>query len=349
VKAGSLAACLLAALVTRAAAQTRTDELIGQAETLYNQLQVERALPILRQVVSPAWPFEVTREQRVHAYVLMGAGLALTEARDSAVLYFRAAIERDPFVDLDPQRFTRVQIAAFTDARQLTFAVGARPVAPARIDPRTERFTFVVLTTHEGGLRVELQAGGTVDPLVLFDGASTGLREVAWNGLLADGRLAPPGRYELTVAGQSRLGPGVDTERVYFELRHDVAPLEDTLPALRPDELLPEQRPRTAARGDLLRGLAVAAAALLIPQTVGNHRLDGSSAILPGGVAAIATVTGVAVYTQHERHRTIAENVAANAQRRAERAAANAGVRQRNDARLAQAALVITPAAGLGP
>ena len=88
------------------AGQGSTGELLGQAHEFYERLEVERALPLLRQIVSPNWPFEVTPEQRVDAYKYLGACLALAGKRDSAVLYFRAAIERDPFTDLDPSRFT---------------------------------------------------------------------------------------------------------------------------------------------------------------------------------------------------------------------------------------------------
>ena len=343
-------ACLLALLAGPAMAQSRTEELLARAEQLYDQLDIERALPILRQVVSPASPFEVTPGQRVHAYVLRGASLVLGQMTDSAVLYFRAAIERDPFVDLDPQRFTRAQLAAFGEARRAAFAVGARPVVPARIDPRTERLAFAVVTTHDGALRVELRGGTGGETVVLFDGANVGLREVVWNGLVA-GRLAAPGRYEVTVAGQSRLGSAVDTARVYFELRHEIMALEDTLPALRPDELFPEQHPSSAARGDLWRGLGVAAGALLIPGLVSNGRLGGGGEgrVLSGAVAGVGVVVGVATFARGQRRRAIPENVAANARVQADRAAHNAAIRQRNEERLAQAKLVVTPAAGLGP
>jgi hypothetical protein len=348
--AGTAIACLLVLLAGPLAAQSRTEELLTRAEQLYDQLDIERALPILRQVVSPASPFEVTPGQRVHAYVLLGASLVLGQMTDSAVLYFRAAIERDPFVDLDAQRFTRAQLAAFGDARRAAFAVGARPVVPARIDPRTERLTFAVVTTHDGALRVELRAGAGGEAVVLFDGPNAGLREVVWNGLVA-GRLAAAGRYELTVAGQSRLGSAVDTARVYFELRHETVALEDTLPALRPDELFPEQHPSSAARGDLLRGLGVAAGALLIPGIVSNGRLGGGGEgrVLSGAVAGVGVVVGVAMFARGQRNRAIPENIATNTRSRAERAEKNEGVRRRNAERLAQAKLVITPAAGLGP
>src|SRR5260370_35766006 len=118
-------------------AQTETADLLRQAQELYERLEIERALPLLRQIVSPSWPHEITKEQRVQAYTYLGASLALTGARDSALLYFRGAVERDPFTDLDARRFTPAQLALFRQARHLAVAVAVRPGAPAPGDPRT--------------------------------------------------------------------------------------------------------------------------------------------------------------------------------------------------------------------
>src|SRR5713226_9601454 len=149
-------------------AQTETADLLRQAEQLYERLEIERAVPLLRQIVSPSWPHEITKEQRVEAYIYLGASLALIGVRDSALLYFRAAIERDPFTDLDAQRFTPAQLGLFRQARRLAFAVAARPVAAARVDPRTERTTFTIVTTHPASLRVELRPSAGRTTIVLF-------------------------------------------------------------------------------------------------------------------------------------------------------------------------------------
>src|SRR5206468_7224581 len=132
-----------------------------------------------------------------------GACLALVGKRDSAVLYFRAAIERDPFADLDPERFTPAQLGLFAQARRQTFAVAVRPVANARIDPRTERISFSAVSTRASALEVRVRAAAGSASRVLFSGPSDGPRDVLWDGLLADGRLAPAGRYECTAVGRS--------------------------------------------------------------------------------------------------------------------------------------------------
>ena len=328
-------------------AQGSTEELLGQAHQFYERLEVERALPLLRQIVSPNWPFEVTREQRVEAYKYLGACLTLAGKRDSAVLYFRAAIERDPFTELDPNLFTPAQLATFGEAQRRTFAVAARPVEPARVDPRTARVTFTIVATHAALVDVKLSAVGSGPRLALFQSTMDGVREITWDGLLADRRLAPQGRYALAVVGRSRLTGTSDSARVYFDLRHEVAPLEDTLPALDQRALLPERISPEAARRDVAKGLGVAAAALLIGAAA-NGDLGGSERGGAAALAATAAATGVVAFLVHRRNGAIPQNVVANARRRAERDSANASVRGRNADRLAATVLLVSPAAGEG-
>jgi len=329
------------------AAQGSTAELLGQAHQFYERLEVERALPLLRQIVSPNWPFEVTPDQRVDAYKYLGACLALAGKRDSAVLYFRAAIERDPFTDLDPSLFTPAQLATFDEARRHTLAVAVRPIQAARVDPRTTRVSFTVVATHAALVDVKLSAIGAGSPLVLFQGTMDGVREVAWDGLLANRRLAPPGRYTLAVAGRSRVTGAADSARVYFDLRHEIAQLEDTLPDLDPRVLLPERISAEAARRDVAAGLGVAAAALLIAGAA-NADLGGSERGGADVVAATAAVTGVVAFLAHRRQGAIPQNVTANARHRAQRDSTNVAIRGRNADRIAATALLVSPAAGEG-
>ena len=341
------AVVLAAGAAPALAAQGSTAELLGQAHQFYEGLEVERALPLLRQIISPNWPFEVTRDQRVDAYKYLGACLAVAGKRDSAVLYFRAAIERDPFTDLDPSLFTPAQLATFAEARRRTLAVAVRPVQRGRVDPRTARVTFTVVATHPALVDVKLSAVGARSAHSLYQGTMDGVRELAWDGLLADRRLAPAGRYTLAVVGRSRVTGASDSARVYFDLRHEVAALEDTLPGLDRRAVLPERISVDAARRDVAKGLGVAAAALLITGAANGDLGAGER----GGadvIAAAAAVTGVVAFLVHRRHGAIPENVAANARRRVERDSANARVRGRNADRIAATVLLVSPAAGEG-
>ena len=343
----AVALCLLS-LAPPLAAQSNTAEMLQRARRLYEDVEVEQALVILRQVISPASPYVVSAEQRVDAYKYLGASLALQQGqakRDSAVTYFRAALERDPFVDLEPQSFSPGQLSAFADARSRTFAAAVRPVRTDTVVPGSGQVTIRALTTHAALLRVELRSVTGVGR-VLYDGENDGLREVQWDGLLGEGSLAPAGRYQLDVIGRSRLVQLADTASLYLDVTHLHPPLEDTLPDLGPGDLLPEQYPLSVATGDLLKGLGVAAGALLIQTALSSGDLGGGNVLLSGAVAGAGAITGVVSFSLRQRNRSIPANIAENAQRRAAREAENAGVRGRNAEKLRQTRLLIAPATG---
>jgi tetratricopeptide (TPR) repeat protein len=341
----------LAATVTLpviAQAQGNTDETLQKAVHLYEELQVERALVLLRQVISPSSPFVVSSDQRVEAYKYLGAAHAILGQADSASVYFRAAIERDPFVDLDAQAFTSVERAAFAEARQRTFAVAVRPIVRTRIDPRTERMTFVLLSTHACLLHAEIRdSKGKVTPI--FESENDGVREIQWDGLLADGHVAPAGRYELVVRGESHISERTDSARLFLDLELDRPPLEDTLPSLGAADLLPEHYPASASSIELAKGLGIAVTALAIPLAVGDRSLGTGARGLAGVMAVGGIAVGVGGFVWRRQHNEIAANIAENTRRKADRDEKNAVIERKNEESIAVTALVISPAAGVGP
>ena len=344
-----LARCIVAAALFLGAAsplraQAITDEVLRQSVTLYENLEVERALVLLRRVVSPSSPFEVSREQRVTAYKYLGAALAILGQPDSSVVYFRAALERDPFLDLDPDRFTQQEQAALAEAKRRTVATASRPLVARQWDPSREEVTFSVVTTHQASLRLEIQPLDGSPGAVIYDRETDGIREVGWNGVIA-ARLAPAGAYELRVIGKSLLTGRVDSTALPFAIRHDFPSLEDTLPALQPQELLPERYPPSAGRSSLLKGVAVATAALLIPRLAGNGNLRDGGNGLAATAATAAAGAGVFAFVVRRRAPEIPTNIALNNARRAARAETNAEIVGRNKARLALTRLVLAPGA----
>jgi tetratricopeptide (TPR) repeat protein len=323
------------------AAQSSTAESLAQATKFYEDLQVERALVLLRQVISPSSPFEVSREQRVQAYIYLGASLAILGMRDSSVAYFRAALERDPFIDLDPSRFTERERVAFGEARRRTLAVGARPLAPQRLDPRTEAIPMVIVSTHGADLHAEVVAAGDTAGVAIFDRQGEGVRELSWNARLADGRIAPAGRYWLVVHAHD--GAGVtDSASVGFELVHDLPALEDSLPALGPAELLPERWPRSSAAQQLARGAVFALGGVAV-SSLGNSKLAPGGRPLGAGIAIAGVAAGVAGAVDRWRHPVDHAAVEQNRRRREALDARNAAIAGRNAARLAQLRLIVIP------
>jgi hypothetical protein len=341
-----IAIVLLFAAVPLVAQRGTADEL-ERARTLYESLELERAVRVLRAVLSPGWSAPVAPEERVAAHQLLGAALVLLGHTDSAVASFRSALERDPFVDLAPEDYTPAQVGAFARARRQVFAVGARPVPARRLDPRTERIRFPFAVTHAGEVRAEVRRGDST-AAVLETGAD-GTGELVWDGLTRAGRLAAPGRYELRVRATSRLLERADSAVVYFDLRHEIAALEDTLPPLGPTDLAREQLPSSAGLGELGKGLAVAGGVLLIAGPLSNSALGRGNGARPALVAGTALAAGVVAFVVRRRHRSIPANIDANRRRQEERRAANDAIRARNADRVAATVLIITAAAGIEP
>ena len=346
-----LAVVLVAAGPAAARAQDSTAAVLQQARALYERIELERALPLYRSVLSPSWGFEVTQAQRVEASLYLGAALLLFDERDSALVHFRTALERDPFADLDPGRFTPTQLEAFRQARQTVFAIGVRPVAAMRLDPRSGRLIFAIAATHAAAVRCEIRLDSTLAFPVLVDEIPRGgLREIEWDGVLPNGQLAPTGRYAFVLLARSRVGArgGIvrvtDSTATYFDVKQEYPALEDTLADFGPGDLLPEQYSGSEARGDLLKGLGVAAGALFLAGVASNHDL-GSAKGMATAVGVVGVTVGVTRFVTR-RSGVRPENSAVNERRRAERAATNADIRGRNADRLAQTVLVIAPAAG---
>lgn len=335
--------CSLAVTPRATRAQLTTAETLTEAARLYDALEVERAVVLLRQVISPSMPFEVSREQRVQAYTYLGASLAILGMRDSAITYFRAAIERDPFVDLDPSRFTERERVAFAGARQRTLAVAARPVASKFVDPRSDSIVFTVVSTQQAQFHVDVRgAASDSASVVLLDRESEGVRELSWNGRLGDGRLIAPGRYALFLRARAASGAS-DSSRLLFEIAHDHPPLEDSIPALLGKALLPERYPASAGRRDLARGAGLAAIALVIP-SIGNRHLGAGGHGYARGAALGAIAAGTTAFLIRRAHPINHANVAENERRRADIAARNAEIARRNAEKLVGLRLMVSPA-----
>lgn len=324
-------------------AQTAAENL-QRAIQFYQGLEVERARDVFLQVISPSSPFQVTNEQRVTAYKYLGASLATLGQRDSAMVYFQAAIERDPFADLD-QTFTPQERAAFNAAKLRLFKISARPIALATIDPRSQTIKFSVVTTHAANLVVEVHNVDDGTSIPLFAGDNDGFREINWNGTMQRGGLAPTGPYELAIRGQSmRATGGRDSTKILFDITQQFDALEDTLRNIGPADLLPEQYTPAAARSNLILGGVIAAAAILIPFTIGAGPLD----MPPGpavGVAGLGAVAGVVAYLSLTSRPEIPANVAENARRRAARDQANQAILAANNEKLGRTRLIFTPIA----
>jgi hypothetical protein len=345
---------VLPALATSGAAQS-TQDLINRGVAAYTNFQVETAQPLFRQVVSPSWLSPVSPEQKVTAFKYLGASYAVLGQTDSARIFFSAALEFDPFTDLEQEIFSASEQGPFQLAKQQIFNIGVRPILSKVVNPRidTTGYRFVMVSTHRATFNVELirQPDSTLREMI-YTGNSEGIREVQWDGFMRSvGRIADSANYVLRITATSAINrpansgpPPTDAEQLFLRIEHSYDPLEDTLAVL-PDSLL--LQPRIAPMApwtDLFKGVGFGAAAYgLAAGVLTSDKIWSGHAILAASVSAL---TGFGSYLFRSNNRAIPANVAENARRQGQRQAFNDGVRARNAARIAETYLIITPITG---
>lgn len=334
-------AFFLAMLLARPLSAQRTPtEVLTRAVILYEELQLERAVVLLRNVMSPD-NSGATPDERLRAMKYLGATYALLGVRDSAITYFRRTLERDPFTDLPVAVFTAQERQLFAVARQRTFVVGAKVPQDTGLVPGQGTFPIRFVTTRPAKVHAVVRRAGASEPVVSFRWTGEGPAESPWDGLDQKGARLEPGRYQLEVSAATTADSLTDTVAVHFTIRYEHPPMEDTVD-LDTAALLPERRPPSVARSRLAVGLAAAAFAIAVPTAIGNGDLGAprKHATVMAGVSASG---GVAAFVFLRRGAAIPANIRENARRREEHVRHNREIRERNAARIAGARMIITP------
>jgi hypothetical protein len=325
------------------AAQRAPAEVLSRAVILYEELQLERAVTLLRDVMSPSNTAS-TPEQRVQAMKYLGAAFALLGRRDSAITYFRGTLERDPFTDLDPAVFTAQERQLLAVARRRTFVVGAKVLLDSGFVPGKGRVPLRFVTTQQARMEGVVRSARADEAVASFRWSGEGASESPWDGLGQNGTRLPPGRYHLEVIAASTIDSSSDTVSLRFDVRYDHQPLEDTL-TLDASSLLRERRPPSAARAHLAAGVAAAAFAIAVPSVIGHGALGGTRKHATV-MASVTASGGVAAFIVLRRGSAIPANILENARRREEHGRRNREIRERNAARMAEARMIIMPASG---
>lgn len=343
--------CALAP-VMGASAQGRTKELLDRGIALYGAFNVEQAQPLFQQIISPSNPTPPNAEERVKAYKYLGASYALLGKGDSAVIYFGAALEFDPFTDLEQEIFSAAELGPFATAKRTVFRVGIRPIYSALVDPKLDstQYRFDIVATHRARVIVDLvRQPDTTLKENLFTGDFEGLKQVRWDGFMKSvGRIADSANYVLRVNATSLLprtpsqGPALPaTETQFLKVEHWYEPLEDTLPTLPDSMLLVETIPVAAPWFDLAKGVLFGAGAYGVAAIALNTDIKWQlHAIL---AVAVSAGSGVASWLYRSKNRSIPAAVAENVRRQQQRKDFNDGVVARNNARTALTKLIITP------
>ncbi|HJR64975.1 MAG TPA: hypothetical protein VJ802_00995 [Gemmatimonadaceae bacterium] len=333
----------LVALARPGAAQRAPGEVLSRGVILYEELQLERAVVLLREVTSPS-NTAATMAERVQAMKYLGATFSLLGQRDSALAYFRRMLERDPFMDLDPTVFTPQERQLFSQARRETFVVGVRTLSDTGFVPGPGGVSLRFVTTQHARVQAVVRRPGETEPIAAFRWTAEGASESPWDGLDQKGARLPAGRYQLDVSATATSDSASDTVTLRFDVNYDHEPLEDSI-VFDPRSLLPERRPPSIARSQLAAGLALASFAVAVPNVIGHGDLDGTRkhAVV---MASVTASGGIASFFLLRRGSGIPANVLENARRREQHVRQNREIRERNAARLAAARMIITPTIG---
>lgn len=343
-------ALLLLALPALAPAQGTTSENIARAIAMYEAFNVEGARPILQQIISPSYLQPVTAVERVAAYKYLGASYALLDKQDSAITFFVAALDFDPFTDLDPDKFSPAELGAFNTARSRIFKVGIEPIQNKVINPKLDSsaYVFRLITTSPASVMTVVlvnQSDTNKKEVLLPPQANNGPRQIRWLGVLQSGLFADSAIYMLRVQATAPGSSQPLQDQQFFRLEHSYEPLEDTLPPLTGAALLQEQIPPRAPWMDLVKGVVTGGAAYGLASLAMSDDVVGwqTHAI---GAAALSIGAGTWSFLYRRANRNIGDNVRENARRQAQRAAFNAAVTARNRARLDNRRIILTAVTG---
>ncbi|HEX7938536.1 MAG TPA: hypothetical protein VF483_06050 [Gemmatimonadaceae bacterium] len=350
----ALVALFATAPAALSAQAATTEDKLQQGIKAYEAFNVEQARPLFAEIVSPSNILQVSQRQKVTAYKYLGASYAVLAQPDSAERYFIAALDFDPFTDLDPVAFSGSELNAFAIAKTRIFRAAMDTVSSRVVNPRVDStyYQFKIVTTHRANVTLELVSQDQKTTEVLFQGQNDGVKVIPWDGRLKSksGAVADSGTYTLRLTAKSLVISGQDasTDTKLLRIEQSFDPLEDLLPALPDSMLLPEQLQPFQPWADLIKGTLVGASAYLLPVVI----LKSDPVLTSGGYnwkthafigATIGVGSGVASWVYRSRNRKIDANVAENARRRSQRDQYNAQITARNNARLAQMVLIITP------
>ena len=350
---------LVSLLAIPAAARAQSSkQLLVKAESLYEASSIEAARSYFMQVAN--YKGVVTIDDRVEAYKFLGASYAVLSQKDSAKSYFIAALDNDPFTDLDLKKFGPDEQAAFSEAKKSLFRAGIAPILdPQVLDPQSAKadsstYIFKFVTTHSARVTVDLiYKPNPATHEILYNGTNDGIREIAWRGLILTQR-ADTGIYELKVTATDALGSAAtaqatqETPSALFRIEHVFEPLEDTLPRLTATDTLVSRNGRLAPVWDFGKGAFVAALAVALPVLV-LKRADMPGWTTHAGVGiAVGLGAGIGFAWLGASNPNNKTAVAENSRKIRQHDAFNLAVRQRNDARKAKTILILRPLTGAG-
>jgi len=307
---------LLAALAlgsARAAAGQSGPDLLRQAVSAYQDLDLDVAAGLIRRAIAFEGPAALARSERATAFMYLTTVELLRSRPDSARAAARRLVLVDPRFRPDALTFPPQAITLFTGVRRATPAVTARAAADTQFRPGGEAFAMRLYASAFQGVRATVTREDGRMLRALYVGPIGDSLDLRWDGLDSAGAIVARGRYALTVISTDTAGHVVRQLRLPLEVAlvaRDTQPLP-----LRPADSL--FKPERTSTGPALRALAPGVLAgigvVVLPSLVAGGEDHARGRLV---VAGAVTLAGIAAFFSHHPARAIPANVAANRQLR---------------------------------
>ena len=266
-----LAILAAGAIARSVSAQRAPGEVLNRGVILYEELQLERAVTLLREVMSPS-NVAVTTEQRVQAMKYLGAAFAL----------LAIAIPRSPIFDgygarslcgSRPGGVPAQERQLFAIARQRAFRGGlCEPCRTALLRP-PGRVSLRFVTTQRARVQALVRRAGTWSPSAASAGPPR-VRRVALGWARSEWSAAGAGSLPARRHANATTDSAERHALAAIRCSYDHAPLEDSMSSTRhpssPSGGLRRSPARTSRQGWRSPRFAVA-----VPSVIGHGELSG--------------------------------------------------------------------------
>ena len=305
---------IVVAAGARLPAQSAGD-LLQQGVRLYQKLEYDAAVTLLRQSLARRAPAALPDSQRARALSYLAATELFQQQRDSAAAAFRELVRLDPRYRPDELIFPPQVTNLFEEVRRSTKVLSVEVPPRTELRARLEWFTARLITSSLQTVQVTLAHDDGTPVRTLWDGPVADSLLVKWDGTTTDGGTPPEeGHYLLRVAPHPATEDGPPPLQVPLDITQ-VAP--DTVnwpaPPTAPP-LLPERTSATPALGSLAAGALAGGAVVALPALFGR---SGEATGARFAVAATVSIAGIVGFFAHQPH-PIEANIRANAPARAE-------------------------------
>lgn len=308
-----IAVILSVSLLGRAGAaqgvpQTQGDDPLALALVAYGDLEFDEAAAELRTLLSPESPTQLTTQNRIRAFMYLGAADYFRGVRDSAAASFASLLNIDPRYRPDELIFPPEVSTLFHETRLGVQAVAVELSDGVEVEGPGDRYPVRIYSTSLHDIRVQVfdRSGEIVRQI--YDGAIGDSLQLLWDARYPSGDLVADGDYRLRVV--SRSPQGLEVRTVEGTL-HVLSMQRDTsaTPVFDMDELRSEVRAPGSALRPTLLALGLAGLSAALPSMTGSNSDGMGARFAVTGAIGVAGLTGFLI---RSRPVPVPENVLFN-------------------------------------